>query len=154
MGEAAHALRHASTEAQHGTLLQALAPDPLGRGLEASWGPSSDSDPRSAAAQATQVPKDLSCAICRGCGRKSYYLADGNPVREHKIVHGAFYCSATCMEVDEPQLRAEVNFVTKGVWNPTRPPQGAPLAPGPLSASRLAPRPVLNRGNMILSFFI
>lgn len=46
-------------------------------------------------------------------------------MREHKIVKGAFYCSATCMEVDEVSLRAEVNFAVKGVWNPTRPPQGA-----------------------------
>lgn len=70
------------------------------------------------------MPKDLTCAVCHGCGRKSYYLADGNPVREHKVVRGVFYCSATCMEVDEVTLRAEVNFATKGVWNPTRPPTG------------------------------
>lgn len=78
-------------------------------------------DPQPPLVNRTNVPQDLCCAICSGCGRKSYYMADGLPLKRHPDLKDVFYCSATCMEVDEVSKRNAVEYATKGVWRVARP---------------------------------
>ena len=74
------------------------------------------SDPPPVLKNETGVPKDLTCAICAGCGRKSYYLCDGPPLRAHPTIKGLFYCSVTCRDVDAGAQRARAEYAEKGVW--------------------------------------
>ena len=68
----------------------------------------------------SKVPKDVACVICSGCGRKSWYLADGPTMRAHPRIPGVYYCSATCSEVDATAQRALNDYYEKGVFNPSR----------------------------------
>lgn len=45
----------------------------------------------------TNVPKTVSLLICHGCGRKTWFNADGRPMHKFK---GLWYCSETCATID------------------------------------------------------
>ena len=68
------------------------------------------------------VPREYSVVICSGCGRKSFFLADGPPVMRHPQLDGVFYCSGTCQELDVVCRQRDVEYVRTGTWADSRPP--------------------------------
>jgi len=47
----------------------------------------------------TGVPKTAGCLICHGCGRKSWFHADGRKLFRHPETR-LWYCSEACAEID------------------------------------------------------
>ncbi|KAK9829476.1 hypothetical protein WJX72_006085 [[Myrmecia] bisecta] len=70
---------------------------------------------------ATGVPKTMGVAACSGCGRKSYYKADGLQLKPCSQCEKVYYCSTTCEALDRLSHQAVCQFNRNGQWSLTRP---------------------------------
>mmetsp|Transcript_15522 Transcript_15522/g.38804 ORF Transcript_15522/g.38804 Transcript_15522/m.38804 type:complete len:367 (-) Transcript_15522:143-1243(-) len=94
---------------------------PSKRGARAS----AASTKRPPAAADTGVPKSLGVALCSGCGKKSYYGADGKRLRPCEHCASVWYCSDTCAKVDWQHHKKMCKYVSggqgAGTWSATTP---------------------------------
>jgi len=51
----------------------------------------------------------MAVALCHGCGRKSFFGADGRKLTACGGCKRVFYCSKTCREVDAPYHKQHCN---------------------------------------------
>eukprot|EP00877_Chromochloris_zofingiensis_P014270 jgi/Chrzof1/9097/Cz03g35280.t1 len=69
------------------------------------------------------VPKSLGMACCSGCGKKSFYNADGVCLTPCRQCQQVYYCSELCARLDYPSHKHICKYATTGHWTPagTRP---------------------------------
>eukprot|EP00238_Polyblepharides_amylifera_P007479 CAMPEP_0196592198 /NCGR_PEP_ID=MMETSP1081-20130531/72035_1 /TAXON_ID=36882 /ORGANISM="Pyramimonas amylifera, Strain CCMP720" /LENGTH=315 /DNA_ID=CAMNT_0041915809 /DNA_START=161 /DNA_END=1105 /DNA_ORIENTATION=- len=62
--------------------------------------------------QRAGVPKHLGAALCRGCGARGFFKADGVTLTACQSCKQVFYCSDTCRDVDFPEHEKVCKFET------------------------------------------
>jgi len=67
----------------------------------------------------TNVPKTAGVVLCSGCGRKSFFGADGP--RMQRAPGGIYYCSDACRLVDWETAKATIAGATTGRWAYAKP---------------------------------